>query len=76
MNFRIGAGFPEVPAMVLGVPVRLVVCASDVHAPKVPAVAFGTFGAPWLDQPDVPAAYCRGCAVALEAMGVFTPDPE
>jgi hypothetical protein len=76
MRLRIGAGFPEVPAMVLGVPVRLIVCASEVHRPPVPATVLGTFGAAWLDQDDVPAAYCGPCAVALEALGVFVPDPE
>jgi hypothetical protein len=60
--------------MVLGVPVHLMVCLSDVHDPKVPATVLGTFWVPWLDQPDTPAAYCQGCAVALEALGVFVPD--
>jgi hypothetical protein len=76
MRLQIGAGYPEVPAMVLGVPVRLVVCSSNVHRPPVPAMVLGTFGAPWLDVDPAPAAYCHACAVALEALGVFTPEED
>lgn len=74
VRLHIGAGYPAIPAMLLGVPVKLVVCSSDVHRPKVPADVLGMFGATWLDLEPVPAAYCHGCAVALEALGVFVPD--